>query len=751
MSEKDDVRRKSERSANIESLEARLALTAAPLADFSQDSFYSSPVPNDADSQLLGASALTAQSLANAHNVTNMHSVFANYGLYGTGQTVAVIDSGIAWDHPALGGGFGAGYRVVGGWDFAENDANPYDDAPAGFHGSHVSGIIGSRDANNPGVAQGVDLVSLRVFDDKGNGSFSWVEKALQWVHENRNKFANPITTINLSLGTNWNATTVPNWTMLEDEFRTLQNDGIFIAVAAGNAFQSYNSTGLSYPASSPYVTPVGSVNMDGTISYFSQRQDRALFAPGANIRSTVPDGAGNNNRIADDWATASGTSMATPYMAGVSTLVREAMQIMGRTNITQSDIYDHLRRTADRVWDSVTNQNYLRINVGRAIDALIPSADSDSATNPTSNLGVLRTSLSASGQIQRVNDTDYFTFTAGQSGVVRFSAKTSFELDGRYGVIGANGQMKDGAFEFRVEAGKQYTLTLGTSKGIGNYTLTASMSASQQQLSLTASTNPTTGASLQWNVASNQAQLTILNRMTGAVVYQGSVTGTSWNGQVAAGNYSATVQVNGQSVTQNFSMATRTLGMTYDVSATGQTSVRWNAMNGASFYQVRVLNAAGQRVSEFRTSDTQFNANLSGGRYTISVAPNARGSEMLKADVPASTAQMAQFSSTFIGPVQSIGRLSLDHGVVPVVSGSPAASAPASASSFSQQPIAASSLSRFSDAISPQHHAQAVTLNEIVSLQDRQAHSILDSVTAPVLDELNVLDELFKKFERQG
>lgn len=123
----------------------------------------------------------------------------------------------------------------------------------------------------------------------------------------------------------------------------------------------------------------------------------------------------------------------------------------------------------------------------------------------------------------------------------------------------------------------------------------------------------------------------------------------------------------------------------------------------------------------------------------------------MLKADVPASTAQMAQFSSTFIGPVQSIGRLSLDHGVVPVVSGSPAASAPASASSFSQQPIAASSLSRFSDAISPQHHAQAVTLNEIVSLQDRQAHSILDSVTAPVLDELNVLDELFKKFERQG
>ncbi len=77
------------------------------------------------------------QTLYSAHNTTGLNSVVANYGFTGIGQTVAVIDSGIAYDHFALGGGFGSNYRVVGGWDFTgENDANPYDDGPSGSHGT---------------------------------------------------------------------------------------------------------------------------------------------------------------------------------------------------------------------------------------------------------------------------------------------------------------------------------------------------------------------------------------------------------------------------------------------------------------------------------------------------------------------------------------------------------------------------------------------------------------------------------------
>ncbi len=137
-----------------------------------------------------------------------------------------------------LRGGYGEG---SGGrrYDFAEGDADPYDDGIAGSHGTHVAGIIASRDSSCLGVASGVDLVSLRVFDDSGKGSFQWVEEALQWVHAHLNAFANPITTVNLSFGTTWNGETGPDWSIIEDELALLEADGVFIAVAAGNSFST--------------------------------------------------------------------------------------------------------------------------------------------------------------------------------------------------------------------------------------------------------------------------------------------------------------------------------------------------------------------------------------------------------------------------------------------------------------------------------------------------------------------------------
>ena len=174
-------------------------------------------------------------------------AVHAKYGLVGRGQTVAIIDSGIAYDHFALGGGFGANFRVVGGKDLTlENDANPYDDAgPLNGHGTRVASVLG-EDAGGAGsgAAPDVDMVGLRVFGDTGVSYFSWIESALQWVHTNRNAFESPITTVNLSIGSTWNANTVPAWSTIEDELTQLEADGIFIAASAGNSFTSY-----TYPA----------------------------------------------------------------------------------------------------------------------------------------------------------------------------------------------------------------------------------------------------------------------------------------------------------------------------------------------------------------------------------------------------------------------------------------------------------------------------------------------------------------------
>ena len=419
------------------------------------------------------------QTLSSAHNTTGLNQVLADYGFTGKGQTVAIIDSGIAYNHFALGGGLGANYRVVGGYDFTENDANPYDDGPEGGHGTHVAGIVGGNAGADHGVASGVDLVALRVFDDSGAGYFSWVESALQWVHFNRNSFENPITAINLSLGvSSWNSNTVPSWSSLEDEFALLEADGIFIAVSAGNAYATYNAPGLGYPAASPHVVPVMSVNDNGQLASYSQRHTRAIAAPGSSIRSTVPDYEGNNNGIDDDYAYKSGTSMASPYIAGASVLVRQAMEFVGYTGITQATIYDHMMATATSFFDTATSQTYKRLNLEAAIDALMPTDDYGSTLGTAFNLGTLTTTASRSGVISTLNDIDYFKFTAGSNGTVTFDANgMTHELAAAWTVSGATGTVSGNQGEelsFEVVAGQTYTVGFSSSDGLGHYNLNA-------------------------------------------------------------------------------------------------------------------------------------------------------------------------------------------------------------------------------------------------------------------------------------
>jgi subtilisin family serine protease len=490
------AQRATPRTHSIECLEDRRVMSADPLAPLlggaveqhvlgeppalvqhaaTEPDFWIDPGANlDAGS----AAGNLDQLLANADSLTGLSQVRNNYGFTGAGQTVAIIDSGIAWDHVALGGGLGSSYRVVGGWDFTEGDANPYDDGPYGSHGTHVSGIVGGDRPGtaNDGVAPGVDFVGLRVFNDAGQGYFSWVESALQWVHQNRNSYENPITTVNLSLGTSWNAATVPSWAMLEDEFAQLEADGIFISVSAGNSFTSYNTPGLSYPAASPYVVPVMSIDDNGSLSYFSQRLSRAIAAPGRNVSSSVPDYAGDNNGLADDYASYSGTSMAAPYIAGASVLIREAMQFAGYTNITEDMIYNRMMATATSVYDAATNLSYKRINLAGAIDSLMPTDEYGSTVATAFDLGELNGTSQLYGGIGKVSDADFFRFTAAGSGTVTFTVAVSHSLapvwtaSGGVGTVsGSMGQV----FTLQVTAGQTYTVGLSTSNGIGYYGLT--------------------------------------------------------------------------------------------------------------------------------------------------------------------------------------------------------------------------------------------------------------------------------------
>lgn len=522
------------RATRFETFEERLALSVQPFSELAYslgpqlEHHYGelspleqieeiSPVGDfqaDAGLQWRVTTQASSSSTLAAHELTGVNYVYNTFGFDGGGQTVAVIDSGIAWDHVALGGGLGSNFRVVGGYDFAENDRNPYDDGPAGFHGTHVAGIIGNSSTNYRGVAAGVDLVGLRVFDDNGAGYFSWVEQALRWVHENRNAFRNPITTVNLSLGTAWNAETVPNWTTIEDEFQQLKADGIFIAVSAGNSFADYKKTGLSYPAASPYVVPVASVDNSGSLSDFSQRSARVIAAPGRSIASTVPDHVFGSDGVKNDFAAASGTSMAAPYAAGASTLVRQAMQFIGRSNITEDTIYTHLRNTADTVYDAVTKANYFRINVRRAIESLMPTDDYGSTVATAKSLGTVSSNAAFKGVIGTVTDTDFFSFTAANSGRLSFQFNTTHDLVLNARVVGGSATLQGQTLSLDVVAGQKYSLSVGTKDGIGYYTAKVKLDSGPTKLgevSFRALENQQTDATTWYELtAARTGQLTV-------------------------------------------------------------------------------------------------------------------------------------------------------------------------------------------------------------------------------------------------
>ncbi|MCA9178481.1 MAG: S8 family serine peptidase [Planctomycetales bacterium] len=472
---RDKPRTPQRRAAQLETLNERLTFSAQPLTDLAVqppplEQFGSLDETPDfvLNESLLAETTGLTPLLSEAHEITGVRQVH-DMGLDGSGQTVVLIDSGIAWDHEALGGGIGAGYKVVGGWDFTENDANPYDDGPKGFHGTHVAGIVGSDNPLYTGVAPGADLVSLRVFNDAGEGMFEWVEDALQWVHSHRDSFENPITTVNLSLGASWNAETIPSWAMLEDELAQLERDGIFIAVAAGNSFSAYGEAGLAYPAVSPHVTPVSSVDNNDVLSTFSQRSERSLLAPGQRIMSTIPDHAttAKDGRVVD-FGVASGTSMASPYVAGSAVLVRQAMELAGYTNITQATIYDHLRATADPIYDRVTDATYYRIDVLNAIQSLAAADDYGDTASSAHSLGSIATRASVQGVVNTAADRDYFVVTAAAAGRLTVGATAGFEPIWTT----AGGVTTGQSFSVDVARGQSVAFAIGGGGETGAYSL---------------------------------------------------------------------------------------------------------------------------------------------------------------------------------------------------------------------------------------------------------------------------------------
>lgn len=227
-----------------------------------------------------------------------------NGGVSYTGGGVAwILDSGVDQDHPDLNVDTGRSGSFLGG----KEATNPDDQ---NGHGTHVAGTIAAIDNNIGviGVAAGATVISVRVLDRRGSGSYSGVIAGIEHVGANGNNGD----VANMSLGGGKSQA-------VNDAVIAAAGKGIKFALAAGN--ESQNTANVS-PASAEgnnIYTICATTSTDGWASYSNYGSEVDYCEPGSGIESTWKDGGYN---------TISGTSMATPHAAGI--LLLGAIRIGG-------------------------------------------------------------------------------------------------------------------------------------------------------------------------------------------------------------------------------------------------------------------------------------------------------------------------------------------------------------------------------------------------------------------------------------
>jgi subtilisin family serine protease len=270
----------------------------------------------------------------------------------GEGMRIGVIDTGIDYTHPALGGAFGPGHKVAGGWDFVNNDADPKDDAG---HGTHVAGIIAADSAEISGVAPAATLFAYKVLNAQGTGVQSDVIAAIERSID-PNQDGNPadhLDVINMSLGGPGNA----------DDLVSRAADramaaGVIVVVAAGNAGVPDS---IGSPGTARTVITVGALDSFDAVAFFSSRGPAPgllgfkpdVIAPGTAIPSTYLGGL-----VVD----LNGTSMAAPHVSGAAALLRKLHPAW-----TPAEIKSALVTTAAPLSDAVLARAAGRIDAARA------------------------------------------------------------------------------------------------------------------------------------------------------------------------------------------------------------------------------------------------------------------------------------------------------------------------------------------------------------------------------------------------
>jgi subtilisin family serine protease len=238
----------------------------------------------------------------------------------GKGVNVAILDTGIDYDHPDLASNIVGGINYAGYWWRDGSTNKLYWDDKYG-HGSHCAGIVAA--VNNTigvvGVAPGASLWAVKVLGDDGIGYVSDIIQGLEWCVDNA------IDIVSMSFGS------VEYSESLDNACYATYAAGVLLVAAAGNE----NGGAVHYPGACGSVIAVSATNANNLIANFSSTGPEVeLAAPGVDIKSTYWYGA---------YGLGSGTSMACPHVAGAAALVWAA-----EPSLTPEQVRLRLRQTAE-------------------------------------------------------------------------------------------------------------------------------------------------------------------------------------------------------------------------------------------------------------------------------------------------------------------------------------------------------------------------------------------------------------------
>ena len=382
-----------------------------------------------------------------------------------TGSTVEayIFDTGIKLDHVEFTGRVSAGYNAVTVGASANDDNG---------HGSHVAGTVGGT---TYGVAKNISLIPVKVLNAAGSGSFSGIIAGIDWAIANHT--TKPAVG-NMSLGGTGTSAT------LEDAVRRAIADGIVMCLAAGNS--ALDASGFTPARTAEAITVGATTSTDGFASYSNYGSVVDILAPGSAITSAWYTSSTAINTI-------SGTSMATPHVAGVAALYLEnnpgsttAQVQAGLKNVAVSGAISGLPAgTVNQLLQSSFTPPPPPTSAPAA-PAQVSPANAATGVSLTASLTWSATATAASYGVQVSTDQNFATTVINKTGI----ATTSIALSGL-----SNGTV----YYWRVNA----TNVAGTSAWSVVRSFTSVLNAPALSSPANAATNVSKTPTLSWSASS--------------------------------------------------------------------------------------------------------------------------------------------------------------------------------------------------------------------------------------------------------